>query len=83
MVIPDLLGNLGAVASSQLEWLKNLDHIAPGRMQKRQSEIRKKEILKTLGYIIPKDSPLLNKLKGGEEIDIVLTGIEDVVSGAV
>ena len=83
VVIPDLLANLGANIASYFEWLKNLDHVAPGRMQKRQSEIRKKELLRALGYIIPKDSPLLKKLHGGNEVDIVNTGIEDLIQTAV
>jgi len=83
MIVPDVLANLGGVTVSYFEWLKNLDHISPGRITKRQSELRKQELLKAMGYNLPKDSPLLAKMSGGTESDIVRTGMEDMIETAV
>jgi len=54
-----MLANVGGVTVSYFEWLKNLDHISPGRMTKKYQEQQKLNLLKSLGYSIPPNSPLM------------------------
>jgi glutamate dehydrogenase (NAD(P)+) len=82
LVIPDLLANVGGVTVSYFEWLKNLDHVAPGRMNKKYQEQQKANLLKMLGYRFPEGSPILNSIKGAKEIDIVKSGLEEIMTTA-
>jgi len=82
IVVPDMLANGGGVTCSYFEWLKNLDHVAPGRMTKKYAEKQNMTILETLGYRIPKTSPHMKNLKGASEIDIVYSGLEEIMQVA-
>jgi len=79
LVIPDLLANVGGVTVSYFEWLKNLSHVAPGRMTKKYQEQQKQDLLKMLGYRFPESSPLRKHIQGAEEIDLVKSGLEEIM----
>ena len=83
IVVPDMLVNGGGVTVSYFEWLKNLERVAPGRLTKKYQEKSKRTILSTLGYVIPENSPLMGNLAGATEIDIVYSGLEEIMTQAV
>lgn len=82
IVVPDMLANGGGVTCSYFEWLKNLDHIAPGRMTKKYTEKQNIKIMETMGYKIPKTSPHMKQLTGASEVDIVYSGLEEIMNEA-
>lgn len=43
--LPDVLCNAGGVSVSYFEWLKNLEHVIPGRMQRKWEEKTKLNLL--------------------------------------
>jgi glutamate dehydrogenase (NAD(P)+) len=77
-----MLANGGGVTCSYFEWLKNLDHIAPGRMTKKYQEKQNLKIMETMGYKLPKTSPHMKNLAGAREIDIVYSGLEEIMNEA-
>lgn len=82
IVVPDMLANGGGVTCSYFEWLKNLDHVAPGRMTRKYKEKQNFKLLEKAGYILPKTSPHMKGLRGASEIDIVYSGLEEIMNNA-
>ena len=76
---PDLLLNGGGVTVSYFEWLKNIDHVAPGRMTKKYEEKSTSKLLETLGY--KEDEIEVNE--GASEVDLVYSGLEEIMTTAV
>merc|ERR1711935_60437 len=74
---PDLLVNGGGVTCSYFEWLKNLEHISPGKMTKKYEEQSQKRLLEIMGYDITGDD-----IEGATEIDIVYSGLDEIMSSA-
>jgi len=88
-ILPDILLNAGGVTCSYFEWLKNLEHVRPGRLEKRWEEKAKKNLLKLINQKLKLDEnePLTaeqeNLLRGASEIDLVYSGLEEVMCSAV
>ncbi len=82
MIIPDIYLNAGGVTVSYFEWLKNLSHVAFGRMDKRYEELNNNNIIRaveeTTGRQLSKAS--LDRLViGPSEKDIVNSGLEETM----
>ena len=75
---PDLLMNGGGVTVSYFEWLKNLDHVSPGKLSKKYDERSQKKLLEMMGFKGNDAS-----IKGADEIDIVYSGLEEIMTSAV
>lgn len=85
VVLPDLFVNAGGVVVSYFEWVKNITHIPFGLMERRRRERRNLQITNVLetmtGQSFPSDVRE-NFLEGGREIDLVRSGLEDIMRSA-
>lgn len=79
VIAPDLLTNGGGVTCSYFEWLKNLEHVSPGKMTKKYEEKSVARLLDLMG-IESKDH--IN-FEGASEKDIVYSALDEIMSGAV
>ena len=82
MVIPDAFINAGGVTVSYFEWLKNLQHIRFGRMEKRFEEKAARSILNAIEHATGSsfsDSEINNFARGADEIDLVNSGLEETM----
>ncbi|WP_429923504.1 Glu/Leu/Phe/Val family dehydrogenase [Agrobacterium vitis] len=85
VILPDLFVNAGGVIVSYFEWVKNLTHIPFGLMERRRRERRNLQIISALEAMTGKLFPAEIRdefLEGGEEIDLVRSGLEDIMSAA-
>lgn len=81
-ILPDLYVNAGGVVVSYFEWVKNLTHIPFGLMERRRRERRNHTIATALERMTGKEFPADIRdefLEGGAEIDLVRSGLEDVM----
>jgi glutamate dehydrogenase (NAD(P)+) len=77
VIIPDLFANAGGVTVSYFEWVKNITHIPFGLMERGHRQREGVLLSSALGNLIGKSLPTdLAHNFGGEEIDLVRSGLE-------
>ena len=85
LIIPDLLINAGGVVVSYFEWLKNLNHVRFGRMNKRWEQSSKSTLLdiieRTTGKVLNLEEKKLASA-GAEEQQIIHSGLEETMVNA-
>ncbi len=84
-ILPDFYLNAGGVTVSYFEWLKNLSHVAFGRMDKRYEELTNRGMVTAMEEISGHQLSETQKnslVKGAGEIDIVNSGLEETMINA-
>ena len=82
LIIPDLYLNVGGVAVSYFEWLKNLSHVRFGRMSRRFEQASNLGIVSAVERLTGTtiDSSEKNRIvRGADEIDLVNSGLEETM----
>ena len=82
LVLPDAFINAGGVTVSYFEWLKNLEHVRFGRMEKRFDEQSTRKLLTAVENATGKvfsDHAITEVARGAEEIDLVTSGLEETM----
>ncbi|MEM6320823.1 MAG: Glu/Leu/Phe/Val dehydrogenase [Bacteroidota bacterium] len=82
VIIPDLFLNAGGVTVSYFEWLKNLSHMRFGRMDKRFNQNTYLNLVEMVEKMTGKTVGTQEKIfltKGGDEIDLVRSGLEETM----
>jgi len=82
IIIPDLYCNAGGVTVSYFEWLKNLSHVAFGRMDSRYEEKANRNLVSMMEALT--GVTLTNEqrnmvVKGASEEELVNSGLEDTM----
>lgn len=85
LVIPDAFINAGGVTVSYFEWLKNLQHVSFGRLEKRFQEYSYRRLLTAVeGATEKRFSSEMLKIfsQGADELDLVRSGLEETMANA-
>ena len=85
LVIPDMYLNAGGVTVSYFEWLKNLEHVRFGRMEKRFAENVNRSLLKAVESAIDhqfSEEKLDAVARGADERDLVYSGLDETMTSA-
>jgi glutamate dehydrogenase (NAD(P)+) len=81
-VLPDIYLNAGGVTVSFFEWVKNISHIAFGRMERRFNEAQGMHTIEAIESATGKKVPQAQRdllLKGADELDLVRSGLDDTM----
>jgi glutamate dehydrogenase (NAD(P)+) len=81
-IIPDAFLNAGGVVVSYFEWLKDIQHVRYGRMNKRFDETSTRKILGVIEDISDRkftEDELKHLAHGAEEADLVDSGLEETM----
>jgi glutamate dehydrogenase (NAD(P)+) len=82
IIIPDMYANAGGVTVSYFEWLKNLSHVAFGRMNRRFEETANTNLVNMVEGITGVALTPLQRatiIKGASELELVNSGLEDTM----
>ncbi|HPS64179.1 MAG TPA: Glu/Leu/Phe/Val dehydrogenase [Ignavibacteria bacterium] len=82
-ILADVYTNAGGVTVSYFEWLKNLQHVAFGRMDKRYEELSDTNFVNLIENITNRKLTSDQRkivIKGANEMDLVNTGLEDTMA---
>lgn len=82
LIIPDTFLNAGGVVVSYFEWLKDIQHVRYGRMNKRFDETSTRKILGVIEEISDRrftEDELKSLAHGAEEADLVDSGLEETM----
>ena len=82
VVLPDAYINAGGVTVSYFEWLKNLEHVRFGRMEKRFEESSARQLLTAIEGATGRtftEQEVSEYAKGADEIDLVNSGLEETM----
>ena len=85
LIIPDMYLNAGGVTVSYFEWLKNLEHVRFGRMEKRFAENVNRSLLKAVESAIDhqfSEEKLDAVARGADERDLVYSGLDETMTSA-
>ena len=82
LILPDLYLNAGGVTVSYFEWLKNLSHVAFGRMGRRYDELMNRALVNAIESATNtklSDVHKKNLIRGANEEDLVNSGLEETM----
>lgn len=85
IVVPDIYLNAGGVTVSYFEWLKNLQHVSFGRLEKRFDQGAYRRLLNAIEGATAKTFSVDESMvlaRGADELDIVNSGLEETMAFA-
>ncbi|MES2809687.1 MAG: Glu/Leu/Phe/Val dehydrogenase [Bacteroidota bacterium] len=82
IIVPDMYANAGGVTVSYFEWLKNLSHVAFGRINRRfeeNSNLNLVNMVEGITGLSLSPEQRSSIIKGASELELVNSGLEDTM----